>query len=406
MSCAPFTTWPATDARPGAAGAGRPAARPAFDLAGVQARHAAPRPARPDRPAAAPSRRIPRPAPPRSRPRPSVLFALAIAALAIDAGSGQSRGVQVLEATGGLPAFAAGAFEEPLGVQQLSSGAYVVFDRRAHALYRVDPRSGETTRIVDIGPEHGRLLGPSAFDIANDMIAVADAPNRVERIQFFNEKGQRLGGFRLPGRASPRVTLGTLVLSGVGSLEFTGRSLLVNFPETGALITEYTLSGRPVRSIGRLRPTGHEADRNLHLALNVGLPLADPAGGGFYFVFLTGEPRFRKYARDGTLVFERLMQGREIDDVVAALPSVWPTRRIDDEVLPLVPPVVRTAAVDPLGRLWVSFVVPYTYVFDEEGDKARTVQFRAGGIVAPTSLWFASRTRLLVTPGLYEFRVE
>jgi hypothetical protein len=347
-----------------------------------------------------------RPAPPRPQLRSAHLAAIAAAALAGTVASGQSRGVHVLQATGGLPAFVAGTFEEPLGVQRLSSGAYVVFDRRAHALYRVDPGSGETVRIVDIGPEHGRLLGPTAFDTANDMIVVADAPNRVERIQFFNERGQRLGGFRLPGRASPRVTLGTLVLSGVGSLEFTGRSLLLNFPETGALITEYTLSGRPVRSIGRLRPTGHEADRDLHLALNVGLPLVDPAGGGFYFVFLTGEPRFRKYARDGTLVFERLMQGREIDEVVAALPSVWPTRRIDDEVLPLVPPVVRTAAVDPLGRLWVSFVVPYTYVFDQDGDKVRTVQFRAAGLVAPTSLWFASRSRLLVTPGLYEFTVE
>lgn len=347
-----------------------------------------------------------RPAPPRPQLRSAHLAAIAAAALAGTVASGQSRGVHVLQATGGLPAFVAGTFEEPLGVQRLSSGAYVVFDRRAHALYRVDPGSGEAVRIVDIGPEHGRLLGPTAFDTANDMIVVADAPNRVERIQFFNERGQRLGGFRLPGRASPRVTLGTLVLSGVGSLEFTGRSLLLNFPETGALITEYTLSGRPVRSIGRLRPTGHEADRDLHLALNVGLPLVDPAGGGFYFVFLTGEPRFRKYARDGTLVFERLMQGREIDEVVAALPSVWPTRRIDDEVLPLVPPVVPTAAVDPLGRLWVSFVVPYTYVFDQDGDKVRTVQFRAAGLVAPTSLWFASRSRLLVTPGLYEFTVE
>lgn len=406
MSCAPSTTWPATDAGSRGIGAGPPVGGPVLDLVDVPTRHPASHPARPNPPAARPSRHTPRPGPPRPRPRPSVLSAIAIAALTIDAASGQSRSVQVLEATGGLSAFVTGTFEEPLGIQQLSSGAYVVFDRRAHALYRVDPRGGETTRIVDIGPEHGRLLGPTAFDTADDMIAVADAPSRVERIQFFNEKGQRLGGFRLPGRASPRVTLGTLVLSGVGALEFTGRSLLINFPETGALITEYTLSGRPVRSIGRLRPTGHETDRDLHLALNVGLPLVDPAGGGFYFVFLTGEPRFRKYARDGALVFERLMQGREIDEVVAALPSVWPTRRIDDEVLPLVSPVVRTAAVDPLGRLWVSFVVPYTYVFDGEGDKVRTVQFRAAGVVAPTSLWFASRSRLLVTPGLYEFRVE
>jgi len=41
--------------------------------------------------------------------------------------------------------------------------------------------------------------------------------------------------------------------------------------------------------------------------------------------------------------------------------------------------LVRTAAVDPSGRLWVSLVEPYTYVYDREGHKIRTVQFKAAG---------------------------
>jgi hypothetical protein len=313
-----------------------------------------------------------------------------------------ARPADVLQSVGGVPAHAAGRFEEPIGFQRMASGRLIVFDRRAHALYAVDARTGEASKIVAVGPEQGRLLGPTAFDTQGEIIVVADGPNLVERIQFFNEQGERIGGFTLPGRASPRVTLGTLVLSGVGSLQFTGRSLLINQPETDALVTEYGLAGTPVRTFGTLRRTGYETDRDLHLALNVGLPLVDPLGG-FYFVFQTGEPRFRKYARDGTLEWERLMQGREIDDLVNALPTTWPRRRMGDEVLPVVPPVVRSAAVDPDGRLWVSFLVPYTYVFDRDGDKVRTVQFRGAGILSPTSMFFASRTRLLVTPGLYEF---
>jgi hypothetical protein len=249
------------------------------------------------------------------------------------------------------------------------------------------------------------VLGPTAFDTHGHMIVVADGPNLVERIQFFNEKGERIGGFTLPGKASARVTIGTLVLSGVGSLEFTGRSLLINQPETGALVTEYGLAGTPIRSFGTLRATGHEDDRDVHLALNVGLPLVDP-GGGFYFVFQTGEPRFRKYSREGVLIYERLMQGREIDELVQVQPTTWVRRKIGEEVLPLVPPVVRAAAVDPDGRLWVSFVVPYTYVFDEDGDKVRTVQFLGAGLLSPTSLFFAGSGRLLVTPGLYEFNTN
>jgi hypothetical protein len=64
---------------------------------------------------------------------------------------------------------------------------------------------------------------------------------------------------------------------------------------------------------------------------------------------------------------------------------------------------VRTAAVDQSGRLWVSFVQPYTYVFDGNGEKIRTIQFRGAGIVSPSSLWFTAEGRLLVTPGCYEF---
>jgi hypothetical protein len=156
----------------------------------------------------------------------------------------------------------------------------------------------------------------------------------------------------------------------------------------------------PIRSIGQLRKTGYEQDRDLHLALNAGIPIADPKGG-FYFVFMAGQPVFRKYDAGGELSYERLIQGREIDPVVAALPDRWP-RRASGE-LPLVAPAVRTAAVDQSGRLWVSFIRPYTYVYDGNGEKIRTVQFRGAGIVSPSSLWFNADGQLLVTPGCYEF---
>jgi hypothetical protein len=317
-----------------------------------------------------------------------------------------ARTVDLLRSTGGIPAHLAGAFEDPVAFQRTPSGVYLIFDRRAHAVYAIDSQRTATRKLVDVGPESGRLLGPTAFDSGpGGIFAVADAPNLVERVQLFNEHGQKVGGFTLPGRASPRVLIGNRVLSGVGSLRFTGRSLLINQPETGALVTEYGLAGTPVRTFGALRPTGQEGDRDVHLALNVGLPLPDPTGGVF-FVFTTGEPRFRKYDRDGRLIFERIAQGREIDDLVQALPASWPRRQVAGEWLPQVPALVHTAAVDHDGNLWTSFVVPYTYVFDRDGDLVRRVQFQAAGLVSPTSLFFAGPRRILVTPGLYEFHVN
>lgn len=294
-------------------------------------------------------------------------------------------------------------FELPVAFQQTPSGVYLVFDRRAQSVFAIERNRRDVHKLVAIGPESGRILEPTSLDVGPDGIfVVADAPNRVERIQFFNEQGERVGGFSFPGRASYRVYLGMRALSGVGSLRFTGRSLLVNQPETGWLVTEYGLSGTPVRSFGALRPTGQEHDRDVHLALNVGLPLVSPTGG-FYFVFLAGEPRFRKYSKDGALEFERLMQGREIDSLAQTSPGRWPRRTVAGEELPVVPPTIRTAAVDPGGRLWVSFMLPHTYVYDQEGERVRKIRFEAAGTIAPDSLFFTRSGRLLVTPGLYEF---
>ena len=309
--------------------------------------------------------------------------------------------IEVLKAVNALAPHVVGLFREPIGFKQTANGDYYVFDRRGHTVYSVDEGGSVARKLVQIGAEEGRLIEPSAFDVAlNGSFAVADAPNGRERVQMFDAAGVRTGGFILPGRGESRVVLGTMSLNGVGTLSFTGRTLLMSHPESGWLITEYALDGTPLRSIGRLRKTGHESDRDLHLALNAGVPLVDPKGG-FYFVFMAGAPGFRKYDRDGELLFERVVQGREIDPVIANMPDRWPRRAASE--LPLVAPTVRTAAVDRTGRLWISFVLPFSYVYDEIGEKVRTVQFRGAGILSPSSLWFSDRGRVLVTPGCYEF---
>ena len=328
------------------------------------------------------------------------LFAL----LAVTASPHAAARVEVLRATGAIPAHIAGAFLEPLGFQQTDDGKYFIFDRRAHAVYTIE--NDAPKKIIEVGAEEGRILQPTAFDLdpADGTFVIADAPMLRERVQTFTASGSRLRGFTLQGRALPRITLGSMVLNGIGSLQFTGRSLLLNQPERGALVTELEITGEPIRTFGELRATGHESDRDLHLAFNVGLPLVDPTGG-YYFVFQAGVPLFRKYDAKGALVFERHIEGPELDATLRELPQQWPQRRTHEgDVVPLVTPTVRTATVDRQGRLWVSLMQPFTYVYDRQGEKIRTVQFRGAGILAPDSLFFARDGRLLVTPGLYEFK--
>jgi len=310
--------------------------------------------------------------------------------------------VETLRAVASMPAHIAGTFTDLAACHTTPDGEYLVFDRRAHSVYRVPPK-GPAKQIIQIGVEPGRILLPVAFDSAPEgTFVIADAPYGTERVQFFFYLGGTVGGFTLPTRTVPQVALGDLVLSGVGSLEYTGKTVLVSHPSSGALLTEYGLDGKVLRTFGELRATGHEQDRELHLALNAGMAVALP-GGGVYFVFLSGVPVFRRYDGAGKLLFERHIEGPELDRHIQSLPSQWPRRKTSVGEYPIVPPSVRTAAVDADGSLWLSLVTPQTYVYDAGGDKRRTIQFQAAGTIAPSSLHFTKDRRLLVSPGCYTF---
>jgi len=341
-------------------------------------------------------------------------FLAAVGALALPGGrraapqdaqrdAGPKR-AEILRSVRAVPPDIVGEFRSPTAFEQDASGQYFVFDRTGHAVYGIDAEMSGAWKVVQIGQEAGRIIEPTAFALArNGTFAVADRPAALERLQFFGRGGNLVGGFTIPGRAAETVIIDSVVLGGAGSLQYDGAAVYLSRPETGALVAQYSTTGTPVRTFGTLRATGHEADRELHLALNSGLPLLNPRGG-FYFVFQTGMPVFRRYDAVGTLLFERHVEGREIDPVLQSLPTEWPRRRAGDRQIPLVPPVVRAARVDAAGRLWLSFAaVPFTYVYDGDGDRVRVVQFRAAGILAPISLYFSHTGRLLVTPGCFEF---
>jgi hypothetical protein len=329
--------------------------------------------------------------------------AVLLAFITLASSSDAALRVETLRSSGSLPPHIVSSYEDAINFQQDASGTYFVFDRRGHTVHTVDANKTATRKILEIGQEDGRVIQPTGFDIATDgRFVIADVPRAQQRVQTFDRNGKLLTGFFLPGTPAARVILGNMMLNGAGSVQHTGSTLLISHPESGALFTEYSPGGYAQRSIGRLRTTGFEDDREVHIAMNAGLPLVDPTGG-FYYVFITGRPVFRKYSDSGVLLFERHIEGRELDDVLASQPTRWPRRRVQDREVPLVTPVIRTAGLSPAGELWVSLGVPYTYVYNTDGDKVRTVQFTGAGLISPTSLFFSRSGKLLVTPGCYEF---
>ncbi len=338
----------------------------------------------------------------------ALLCLIAVAAAPTDgglraAGVAAPAAVEPVRSAGGVPPFLAGEFEEPGGYALRPDGSALVFDRRRHRVYTVDAARTTVTPLVDIGFEVGRVLRPTSFDAApNGDFIVADAPGRQPRVSVFDGRGKVLNTFSVAATATPRLTIGNLVLNGIGAARYTGVTVLLNQPERGVLVSEYSVTGAVQRQIGTLRPTGFEHDADVHMAFNTALPLPAP-DGGVYVVFLAGPPAFRKYSSAGILEFERVIQGRALDPIVMAMPTQWPRRNVDDVRYPLVRPTILTAAVDPGGRLFVATPTAHVYVYDADGEKIRTLQLLGAGAISPTSMWFAPDGRLLVTPGLYDF---
>jgi hypothetical protein len=321
--------------------------------------------------------------------------------------AGRARQIQVetLRSIAGLPAHIAGRFNDITACHQLADGTFLVFDRRSQTVFSVPPAAEAPIEIVKIGAEPGRIIQPYAFDVApSGMFVVADAPENRSRVQLFMPGGSRLGGFSMAARGFP-LRIDGVAITGLASLVLTDRSLYLSQPESNALITEHGLDGMPARAFGDLRPTGFEQDRPLHNALNSGLVVINPEGG-FYYVFVAGVPAFRKYDEAGALIFERHIEGVELDAYMRDRPTVWPRRKSGDGEYPVVRPAVRAAAADAAGNLWISLDVPYTYVYDRKGDKLRVVQLRGAGILSPTSMSFTKSGRLVATPGCFLFETR
>lgn len=329
---------------------------------------------------------------------------LATAWHAAPAASASAAAVDILRPTGALPVAIATSLRDPAAFFETTTGEAVVFDRRSGVVSVIDASRTKARVLLSGAPEHGGLVSPGAVAIGpEDLIAVADSLRGYDRIQYFTLRGSRVGLLALPDPPRSHVTVNGFQVNGIGSLQFAKQSFFVNLPARGQLITELGVNGETLRQFGQPRRAGETPDPAVDAMLNIGLPLVDPTGG-FYFVFQTGVPILRRYDAAGALVFERHIEGVELDASIANLPTLWRRPGAEGQ-LPITQPLVRSAAVDEQGRVWVALGVPYVYVYDQRGEKIRTIQLNGTGPIVAESLSFATGHRLLVAPGCYEFTI-
>jgi peroxiredoxin len=290
------------------------------------------------------------------------------------------------------------AYEEMFGHVPLSAydvatyeGKYFLTDIDNNRLLVINNNMGVEREFGRIGSAPGRLFHPGYLDISGDgTVFVEDGGN--ERIVKFDQKGHYAGEFRVNAFQGMAVD--------------TQNQLYLGQPEEGNLITVYSSTGTKLRSFGQLKKYSEiygEANRDKDVLYRTALNrvrLATDRDGNLYVGFMI-VPLIQKYSPDGTLVFERRLEGPEIDRLSEAIHK---RRYIATKVDGV---DVRIIALDPVidpanGNIMVPLVDGSVYVADREGNKLSLLRpawtNRGDGTFYPFIAGLGANGEFMVTP--------
>lgn len=242
-----------------------------------------------------------------------------------------------------------------------------------------------------IGSGPGRVFHPGYLDVGGDgTLFVEDGGN--ERIVRFDQSGHYLGAFRVDDFQGMAVDA--------------QNQLYLGQPQAGSLITVYSSTGTKLRSFGQLKKYSEiygeafrDKDASYMNALNR-VRLASDKAGNLYVSFMN-TPLIRKYAPDGTLMFERRVEGPEIDGLLEAIQKrryiATKIDGIDMRIIALDP------VIDPVnGNIMVPLVDGSVYVADREGNRVSLLRpawaNRGDGTFRPFVAGLGANGEFMVTP--------
>ena len=162
--------------------------------------------------------------------------------------------------------------------------------------------------------------------------------------------------------------LGSLVLNGIGSLQYTGTSILMSQPEDGALVTR-------VHAYGRREPHVRRAAAHRTRRRSASCTSRSTAACRSSIRRAASSSSFRRASRCSASTIET---ARSCSSGTSRDARSTTRRAPADDVADAEDRRRRAAdrlADDPRGGgrrdrpSWVTFVLPYTYVYDRDGEK-------------------------------------
>lgn len=251
---------------------------------------------------------------------------------------------------------------------------YVVSERTRNSILVLNQRAEVLKEIGGIGSAPDKLFRPGYVDVADDgVIYVQDGGN--ERIQSFDLEGRHLGGF--------------VTTQYMGFAAGAGGEVYLGQPERGKLISVYSRAGKRLRSFGALKTFSEvygldqsHKDETYRNAINRVRLTVD--GDGNILVSFMLAPLIQKYTPQGDLVFERRLEGPEIDRLAEMVASDLGESRLTmslDGVPERVMALEATAL--PGGKINVVLIDGSVYVADQEGRRVRVINTQAAPTFTP-----------------------
>ncbi len=226
---------------------------------------------------------------------------------------------------------------------------YILVDSENNRLLFLDGGLNVVRQLGQIGQGPGDFYHP--VDVAVDPkknIYVQDESNR--RLEIFDWNGNFKGQF-------------ATVPKPVGLAVNSKGEILLGQPQEGALVSVYDHEGNLLRRFGQLKKFSdfygekfRDKDGVHRFSINRALLAVD--GSDNVYVGFVGAPFFQKYGPDGTLLFERMIEGPQGEGVIRRFQEVGksPIRRGYMGDGAAIPAIINGVAVhEPTGRLLFVF---------------------------------------------------
>ena len=253
-------------------------------------------------------------------------------------------------------------FQQPRGIEVDGNGNLYILEQKNHRLSVFNKNLEYLYSFPEVGLEAGALYYPQDFVIRGDECYILHG----KKVSLFRTDGKFIREFSIPYSSSRTVAVNSA-----------GEILVQSF-ENNHIVNVYSKKGKLIRSFGELfrnfgeyvenfdkLPLGHQKMLNLATFC---LDRDDNLYVAFRYY-----PVIRRYDRNGNLLFEKAITGKEIDEKLGTYKPEIAPGTIRSKV------VFLDIKIEPRDNSIIVPLSPYAYKLNDNGELKGIYHFTLNG---------------------------